>query len=268
MDAGEEHRQLAIAVAQQALGALQHVSPTLMLATIGGRRVEVILSSAHGGLGSGRHMGSLPNRALELRVPLSLPSRVVVQSRSGYVHVGPLPMITTGDPAFDAAYVVVGVPSEVLQSALDASTRAWIRQDEHRMLRTDEAGAISFVSAVKLPRENPRRPLTPQALGEAANTLCHFANTFEATYRNRRAEIVAQQGEAGALAWEEHNRQLIAVQPLRWVRWVLGGCLVVVVLGVLATILLAVLLAVGSRDDLVHRGITHAALPATSGLSA
>ena len=71
-------------------------------------------------------------------------------------------------------------------------------------------------------------------ISDAANALCHFANTLEATYRNRRAEIVAQQGEASALAWEEHNNTLIAAQPLRWVRWVLAGCLGLFVLVVLA----------------------------------
>lgn len=231
-------------MAQQGLGVLHHVTPTLMLAEVGGRRVEVSLRSAHGGLGSGRHTGSRPNRALELRIPLAVPSRVVVQSRGGYVHVGPIPLLNTGDPVFDAGYVVVGVPSEVVHGALDGPTRAWIQQDEHRIFRTDEQGALSFVCAVQLPRENPRRPLTPEALRAAAASLCHFANGLERGYRTRRAEIVAQQGEAGALAWEEHNRQLMAVQPLRWVRWVLGGCLVAVVLGVLGTILVAVL-AVG-----------------------
>jgi hypothetical protein len=96
MDSSEERRQLAIAAAQQALGALHHVSPTQMVAEVGGRRVEIVLGSAQVHMRQGGR--SVPNRVLELRVPLAVLSKFGIEARSIYVHVGPVPIVTTGIP--------------------------------------------------------------------------------------------------------------------------------------------------------------------------
>ena len=235
-DEAEQRRQFAIAATQQALGAVRFLSPTQMVADVVGRRVELVLRTQVAGGGESRPSRREPNRLLELRFPLAVPIKFGLNMRSNYVHVGPVPIFTTGDPEFDGVYVVAGAPSEVVQRAFDAPTRAWIQHygQPHLMLQTDDGGALSFLHPVLLPHEGHRRPLTPQAVFDAANALSHFANALEAGYRARRAEIVAQQGERGALAWEEHNKGLIAARPLRWLRWVLAGCLVLLVLGILA----------------------------------
>ncbi len=228
----EDRRQAAVAAAEQALPGLQHLSPQRMVAEVGGRRVELTLRAAV----VVRDTAS-PNRLLELRFPLAVPIKLGTEQRSNYVHVGPVPIVTTGDPAFDAKFVVPGVPNEVVQRALDAPTRAWMQQygQVHLMLTTDEWGALSFSRSISLPEENRRQPLTPQVISDAANALSHFANTLETSYHARRAEIVAQQGEAGALAWEAQNDKLIKARPLGWVRWALFGCLALFTLVVLST---------------------------------
>lgn len=228
----EDRRQLAIAAAEQALPGLEHLSPTRMVAQVGGRRVELTLRGA-----PMRTDTPDPNRILELRVPLPVPIKLGINQRDIYVHVGPVPIVTTGDPAFDAAFVVPGVPSEVVQRALDAPTRAWMRQygQPHLMLQTDAWGALSFSHSISLPRENPRLRLTPQLIADAARALSHFASSLEASYRARRAEIVAQQGEAGALAWEAQNEKLIQARPLGWLRWAYFGCMALALLVVVST---------------------------------
>ncbi len=224
----EDRRQVAIAAAEQALPGLQHLSPQRMVAEVGGRRVELTLSDADSA-----------NRLLQLRFPLAVPIKLGVEQRSNYVHVGPVPIVAagaprldakhvvpgvpnpvpiviTGDPAFDAKFVVPGVPNEVVRRALDAPTRAWTQQygQVHLMLHIDEWGALCFSHSVTLPKENSRQPLTPELISDAAKALSPFANKLEASYHACRAEIVAQQGEAGALAWEEENDKLIKARPL------------------------------------------------------
>jgi hypothetical protein len=228
----EDRRQLAIAAAEQALAGLQHLSPTRMVAEVGGRRVEVTLRGAQM-----RTDTPDPNRILELRFPLAVPIKLGINQRSNYLHVGPVPIVTTGDPAFDAAFVVPGVPNEVVQRALDAPTRAWMQHygQVHLMLHTDEWGALSFSHSISPPRENPRQPLTPELISDAATALSHFANSLEACYRARRAEIVAHQGESGALAWETQNEKLVKARPLGWLRWAYFGCMALALLVVVST---------------------------------
>lgn len=229
----EEHPQTAIAVAQHALGALHHVAHDHMVAQVGGRHVDLLLLSARVSRGRSEH--SVPYQVLQLRIPLAVPLRLSVNRRDIYVHVGPVPILSTGDPGFDVVFTVCGVPAEVVTPALDGPTRAWMQQcGPDLAVGTDDAGALTFHHSVTLPSENTAHPLTPEKIHAAGLALRHLAEALERTYRARRAAIVAAQGEPFARRWEEQNREIIGAQPMRWLRWVLLGCLVVLVVVILA----------------------------------
>ncbi len=237
----EKHRQVAVAAAEQAFGSVQHVSDTCMLFQSNGWQFEIILRGA-----DYRDGGSVPYQVMELRLPLTVPIKFGIHERNSYVHMGPVPLITTGDPGFDAAWAVKGVPREVVQHALDETVRLWLHRVQqhagpHLMLQTDESGALTFNHSISLPHEKRRWPLTPELLSTAAEAMCRFANNLEATYRARREDIVAREGEAAALAWEGQNQQVSAARPLGWVRWVLVTFLVLSTLLILAITALFVL---------------------------
>ena len=218
----EGNRQIAVAAAEQAFGALQHVSDTRMLFQSGGWRFEIILRGSEY-----RDHGTVePYQVLELRLPLTAPIKFGIHDKGSYVHIGPVPLVTTGDPGFDATWAVKGVPAEVVQYALDENVRLWFHRVQqhagpHLALQTDESGALVFHHSIHLPHEKRRWPLTPALLSTAAEAMCHFANNLEATYRARREDIVVRGGEEAALVWEQQNQQVSAARPLGWVRWVL-----------------------------------------------
>lgn len=226
----EQHRQLGVAVAQSALGA-REVAHDHLVTEVRGRHLDVRLTSAH--VWQHRTSRNLPYRILELQFPLAAPMRLEVNWRDNYVHMGPEPILSTGDAAFDATFIVWGIPADVVTPALDQTTRDWIRSIGPGVTVND-AGALTIGHAVTLPNERGSQPLTPERVVATAHALSHFATTLERCYQARRAEIVATQGEAAALAWKERSHKLIH-RP-RPIRWLVYGCFGLLFLAMVAGI--------------------------------
>lgn len=234
----EEYRQTAIAVVQSALGAVQHVAHDHMVANVEGRQLDVRLLNAQ--ISRGRSYVSAPYRVLALQMPLAVGAlRFTVNRRDNYVHVGDVPIVSTGEPFFDSTFAVAAVPAEVVTPALDEPTRGWMLGcGPDVQVGADDDGILGFAHAVTLPNQQTNFPLTPEKVHAAAHALRHLAEALERTYHARRAEIVATQGEAGALSWEEQNRKLIAARPTRPLLYLAVGCIGV---GLLAILLATVL---------------------------
>lgn len=168
------------------------------------------------------------------------PIDTYVWARKGSTIFGPTAV--TGDAAFDERYIAAARPPEVVSAALDEHVRAMI---ERRWAGRDTSismgdGWVSIIAGTSRPGRHGTRPApTGPELQSVLDDVVLLAGRLRWAYDARRAELVAEGGEAAAQAWErgavadlakkQRTGRLVAVVAVAVV------ALVVVAIVVLAT---------------------------------
>lgn len=193
----EAARQRAFEAAQAAFAAIEPIDARTVRARVDGREVLVRFDDTV--FGSSRGQRRVPFGLTTLRVPLSrqLPIVIGAEVRQSYVHLGSIPEVRTGDPAFDARIFVFGSPAEVVAAALEPATRTWIvSMGENPTVRLEDACVSSHWST---PGVSGRT--TPADLLQAARTQIRLADACVAAYDARHQAIRQERGIAAADAW-------------------------------------------------------------------
>jgi hypothetical protein len=145
---------------------------------------------------------------------------------------------TTGDPGFDAAMVVSGVPPEVVVRALDPGLRQHILgrlQTRQRTMLSFREGfattSASFEDDTGLGFR--RRPPTPEEATALVAYLHHAVSSLCRSYDEVRAGMVARVGEAAAAAWQAEWEGRLRAERMRS-RILLAGCIVAVLVAIAA----------------------------------
>jgi hypothetical protein len=150
------------------------------------------------------------------------------------------PQVTTGDPAFDAAWIVSGVPPEVVARALDPELRQHIMQRMHARQRTMLSFREGFATVTASFHEDVgighrRRPPTPQEATALVAYFHHVVSALRRSYDEVRAGIVARQGEPAAAAWQAQWEERLRAARRRS-RLLVVGCTIAVLLVVAAIV--------------------------------
>ena len=193
----------------------------------------------------GRVTSGSGSRGSTLHLAASLGDRPIdtyVWARKGSTIFGPTAV--TGDADFDERYIAAARPQEVVSAALDEHVRAMI---ERRWPGRDTTistadGWVSIIAGTSTPGRHgtPPAPTGPE-LQSVLDDVVLLAGRLRWAYDARRAQLVAEGGEAAAQAWEQGAVEDLATKQ-RTGRLVAVVAVAVVVLIVVAIIALVVAL--------------------------
>ena len=185
------------------------------------------------------------DHAVALAAPLGRPVRVGVYTRHNTSGVGP--ELVTGDPRFDAAYILTGSPPEVVRAAFDEEARTtlaalWLPHQPS--LRVGDEGFLEVGRHLPTSSElsfGQSRPITPEELAAKARWLQRVAERLVASFDATYAQLAQMQGAPAAAAWANGLRQVRSAEAERR-RTVTRAATIAIVAFVAAVMLLALLI--------------------------
>ncbi len=138
-----------------------------------------------------------------------------------------VPEVRTGDPDFDAVFLVNGFPSEVLTDALDDRTRRWLldgfRVEDPRLETAKDALTISVpVRTMQGLWALPSgRVMPPEEVAQRFDTLLDLRDRLAASFDRHVERMTSEQGAEASKRWVQGHRRAMTErdtrrQRLRW----------------------------------------------------
>jgi hypothetical protein len=186
---------------------------------------------------------------IDFAVPLAgRPLYLSISDRRTTTIVG-APEVRTGDPRFDAEFIVAGWPAEVLTAALDEATRHWLLsayagRDPQIATRAGRVqifrSLATFSGSLGVSEE---QAMPPAEIAYWLDAIGRLAAGLVGAFDQAHATIARQHGPAAAQAWVQAQVAAFATRDRAralFRMWVLGGValfsvLVLVVIALVAT---------------------------------
>jgi len=205
------------------------INPTCFRASLGGRPFEATVLVYDENLSSGHRLSGIG-----LRIPSPAPVRLLLgDAKTGSLS---LPRVSTGDPGFDAAFAVLGVPDDVLRLAFDAEGRADVRasvRDPPNLWVEHGGGVLAHKVHFHVVDERGTIDTGPDAVRTEIVFAMRLSDRIARAFERVRAQVLARSGPAGEARWLADANTVVAAAAQRGERnrtiilLVVGGIFVV-----------------------------------------